>query len=390
MSNHLIRYRFIISFGYFFSAFVCVSAHLSSAAASITAKDISGHCEKEQILSWIESIYSIQCFYKYRFTTPAGAWKETEVEYRWQGDMEYYKTMVLAHDLFDQIEPIGTLMQESLVEGKGTLLGQQEGHIAGERNLTDFRFTSAIGSIRNLFRKIPLESIQDYSPNEVGIHTILSLPGKMVLSKKSGVKKLVYWSESKALLGIAANLYLDEQNRLCQIDYLIRPPCSSEEIKRWATKDVNEVAQKIKTIRLMDYTLIEGIWFPFRLEETSYESTPESLERGRSMPLLSEDDSSRRCEYFVYLMESLEYYPDSLFEEVEITNIYLNKNMHQSSFEIDIPPMTNFIDRQTNEVYTTAQETWLERHANLVIILIALGILGGITVAGWRYWLGKP
>ena len=48
------------------------------------------------------------------------------------------------------------------------------------------------------------------------------------------------------------------------------------------------------------------------------------------------------------------------------------------------------VDRQTDEVIITARETWLERHADLLVILVALGILGGITVAGWRYWLGKP
>ena len=47
------------------------------------------------------------------------------------------------------------------------------------------------------------------------------------------------------------------------------------------------------------------------------------------------------------------------------------------------------VDIESGEVITTAQETWLERHADFVIILATLVFLGGITVFGWRYWRGR-
>ena len=364
---------------------------IPAVSAELPGDRVAGEQIKQEILAWLDSFQSLQFKFRYRFDVSHGRWKEQEIEYRRQGNMIYYHSIVLGYGGFDA-EPVGSVLIESLVDGKCSLLTYQGKGVSGEINRKNI-LTSYTILIDLLFEKIPIDEVAEYSPYAVGVHTILSLPGKSTLLKRGGEKTLVYWSESEELYGLALNLRLDKQNRIIEVDYVVRPFYSPEEVQLWATKDIHEVVQRMSSIELADYKEFNGIWLPCYMKQTKHNSTEESRSQYVSIAADARRDGRNLCEYYVRLFEGLEYEKgNSHTEEVRIDpgTVKINDTLNKSDFEIDFPPYTSIVDRETNEVITTARETWLERHANLVIILIALGILGGITVAGWRYWLGKP
>ena len=51
------------------------------AIAEIPGDILEGEKIKQDILTWLHSIKSLQCNYTYRLDTPSGEWKEEKVEY---------------------------------------------------------------------------------------------------------------------------------------------------------------------------------------------------------------------------------------------------------------------------------------------------------------------
>ena len=363
----------------------------SVANAELPGDLSAGEQIRQEILDWLDSFKSLQFKFRYRFDVPLGRWKEHEIEYRWQDNMIYYHSIVLGYGGFDA-EPVGSVLIESLVDGKCSMLIHQGKRVTGAVNRKK-TMTSYTLLIDLLFEKIPIDEVAEYSPEAIGVHTILSLPGTATFLEREGERILVYWSESEELYGVAVNLFLDKQNRIIQVDYVNRPSYSPDEVQLWATKDIHEVVQRIGSVELSDYKQFNGIWLPCYMKQTKHNSTEESRSQYGSIAASARRDGRSLCEYYVRLFEGLEYEKgDFHTEEVRIDSgtVKINDNLNKSDFEIDFPPYTSIVDRETNEVITTAQETWLERHASLLIILVALGILGGVTIAGWRYWLGKP
>jgi hypothetical protein len=343
---------------------------------------------KNTILSWFKSFESLECSYRYREDGP-GLWREEEVEYRWQGNMEYYQSILLDGG-GDGLEPIGSMMTESIIDGKGTLLGHQNGRVQGEKNLKGFLFSYSTNILRSLLPRKPVETTARIPPANFGLRTILAYPGTATLVEKNGIRTLIYWTQGEEMGGTSVNVTLDDRDRIIRIDYVIRPLCSPEEASQYTAKDIYSIVSKMSTLELMDYQQFNGVWFPCYIKETVYWVTDESAKRFPRLRAVQGEISW--CEYYVRRMEGLEYEKDAPVSELNINpkTVRINTQLKQSDFEINIPGGTGMVDRQTNEVLFTEHETWLERHADLVIILIALGILGGITVAGWRYWLGKP
>lgn len=365
------------------------------AIAEIPGDINEGEKIKQDILTWLHSIKSLQCSFTYRLDTPSGAWKEQKVEYRRQGDMEYYQSVVQAFGGHD-FEPVGSMLSESMINGKGTLLGHQSNKVMGEINLKSIRFPHSTRLVRKLLEQLPENKIPEIMPPHKGLNTILSIPGTAILINKEEQRLLVYWSESETLHGIAVNLYLDEENKITKIVYLIRPYFSMEEVLLWATKPFYEIGQTISIAEFSDYKQFNGIWFPCYMKEKYIGVTQESLDEAKRNinppPSIFEGKKSY-CERDVKRDEALEYEIDHYSLEecvIDPDSIKINREMSESDFLIEVPPETSMVDRYTDEVITTARETWLERHADMLIILAALGILGGVIIAGWRYWLGKP
>ena len=356
---------------------------------------VKGEKIKQDILTWLHSIKSLQCNYTYRLDTPSGEWKEEKVEYRRQGDMEYYQSIVQAINGHD-FEPVGSMLSESMINGKGTLLGHQNNRVTGEINLKSIRFPHSTRLVRKLLEQLPENKIPEIMPPHKGLNTILSVPGMATLIDKKEQRLLVYWSESEALHGIAVNLYLDEENKITKIVYLIRPYYSMEEVLLWATKPFYEIGQIISIAEFSDYKQFDGIWFPCYMKERYVSVNRKRAEEGRrniNPPPSIFHGKESYCERRVKRYEAFEYDVDHYALEtcvIDPDSVKINRKMSESDFLINVPPETHMVDRQTDEVIITARETWLERHADLLVILVALGILGGITVAGWRYWLGKP
>jgi len=362
--------------------------HRSESYAQPQAYEQSGKQVYITVLTWIKSFESIKCTYRYRFERK-GEWKEEEVTYKWQNNMEYYQSILLGSNRVD-LEPIGSVMEESLVDGKGTLLGHQNQIISGEMNRKSFLYPENVRIFRNLFQKTPEEKIAKTSPGLFGIYTILSYPGTAMLANKEGNRVLMYWTQGEEMGGTGVNVYLDNQDRIFRIEYLRRPICSPEEVRKYASKDIFDIVMKISCVELQDYRQFDGIWFPCHIKERIYWATDESVKRVSRLKAVNGEISW--CEYYVTQMEGLEYEEMAPIIEINIDpdTIQINMPLKKSDFEINIPGGTGMVDMETKEVRYTEHETWLERHADLLIILVALGILGGVTVAGWRYWLGKP
>ena len=374
--------------------FVSLLSTTAEANAQTLGDYKKGEQIKEDLLAWLDSINSLQCEYIFRQDDPSsGLWKEEEILYRWQGNKQFYKAITLDHNAVDdRIEPIGSLVTENLIDGKGTLLGYQNERVTGEVNRESFLFGNATRLLRHLLQKLPFEDVKTTSPRLLGLVTILSLPGTPIVLNKDGKQILMYSTQGEEFGGIGLNAHLDDENRIVAVDYVNRPLCPSEEQLQFTTNDVYDVVQKISSVVLGDYQLFNGIWFPCFIKEIDDEVTNASFDQFRPLRASAYRGEISYCEFYVRMMEGLQYEPFPGSFEIRLKNesVQINKEMNLSDFEIDFPPGTDLVDKGTHEVFRTAQETWLERHANLVIILIALGILGGITVAGWRYWLGKP
>lgn len=362
------------------------------AFAEIPGDHMAGEEVKQEIVSWLSAFRSLQCTFKYLLTTQLGQWKQEEVKYRWQDDMQYYEAITLGRDNSEGGEPIGALMMESLIKGKGTLLGHQNDRITGEVNRDGFHFGYSTRQIRHLLLRISPEEINTSPPLEIGLHSILSCPGVATILEEGGERVLVYWPEGETLNHIGANIYLAHDNSITRIDYVKRPECTPEEVQLWTKKDFYKVFNWISSVELTNYQPVEGLLFPFSIRETYYRATNSSVKRFIPLAQQANLGEISRCEFSVKMLEGLEYESAKSSDEITILegSVKINRGMQESDFEIEIPPDTGIVDIKTQEVFRTAQETWLERHADLVIILVALGILGGATVAGWRYWLGKP
>jgi len=352
----------------------------------------AGEQIRQEILDWLDSIKSLQFKFRYRFDVPPDFWKDLEIEYRWQNDMVYYESLLLGIG-GPGTEPVGTVLTEARVDGKWSVLAHQsQAGVTGEVN-RERSVISYTNLIELLFNKIPLNEVASTSPDELGLHTILSVPGKTALIEKGGQRILIYWSDSEALQGIAVNVHLGKRNLVTRVDYVVRPFYSPEEVQQWATVDIHEVVQKWSSVVFSDYRQFNGIWFPCSMKQTEYSPTLESRLQYSSLKANARRDNRSLCEYYVKLYEGLVYderKARTYEASIDFGTMRINEILARSDFEIDIPRGTGVVNQETDEIFYVGQATWLERHADLVIILIALGILGGITVAGWRYWLGKP
>jgi len=363
----------------------------SFAVSQIAGDRVTGEQVKQNILDWLEAFKSLQCKYHYRFDLPSGEWKEEEIEYRWQNDMHYYQSVVLGHNIAGA-EPIGSVLKESLVDGKSKLLGYQSNRATGHVNATSLSFAQSSQFLRQLFLIVPFEQAIRSDPTSLGLHTILSLPGIALLFEKGDQRIFMYWVTVKEVQS-GVNVYLDNSNLITKIEYVLRPAhCLPDEAQHFATKDIYQVVTYLRTIELMNYEMINNLWFPCHVKETWYRPTEESVKRSHAILLRAARNEFTRCEASVKTHEDREYEPIPSTTEIhfDLGTIRINEKLKKSDFEVEIPPDTGLVDMETQEVFRTAQETWLERHADLLIILLALGILGGVTVAGWRYWLGKP
>jgi len=352
----------------------------------------AGEQIRREILDWLDSIKSLQFKFRYRFDMPPDFWKDLEIEYRWQNDMVYYESLLLGIGGPGK-EPAGTVLTEARVDGKwSVLVHQDQAGVTGEVN-RESSVVSYTNLIELLFNKIPLNEVASTSPDKLGLHTILSIPGKTALIEKGGQRILIYWSDSEALQGIAVNVHLGERNLVTRVDYVVRPSYSPEEVQQWATVDIHEVVHKRSSVELSEYGQFNGIWFPCSMKQTEYSPTLESRQQYSSLKADARRDGRSLCEYEVKLYEGLVYdeRKASTYEaSIDSEKMRINETLTRSDFEIDVPRGADIFNQETDEIVIVGQETWLERHADLLIILVALGILGGVTIAGWRYWLGKP
>lgn len=356
---------------------------------------VEGEQIKQEILAWLDSINSIQCIYRLRIEGPSVVFEEEEVKFRWQGKNFYYEALTLALDpASEQEHPemIGGVMTESLLDGKFTLLGHQK-RIVAEVNRRSFFDSSPLLQMWKMFHVQSREDAIGNPTPYLTLQTILSLPGFATLIEREGKRILAYWTTLEQETATGLNIYLDEENRIVRADFVDRPSyCTFDEAQQYVTGDVYRTVRLRSSLFLTEYSSFGDIWFPTHMREELFSITGESNTRFRDQ-MGQIIKSEGRCKYHVMLFEGYEYNPaKTIIYDLQIDpkTVKLNKALKNSDFEIEIPPGTNVSDRQSKEVYTTAQETWLERHADLLIILVALGILWGITVAGWRYWLGKP
>lgn len=379
------------SWTYFASVILCLTACYGAYPDSRE----EGEQIKQDILAWLDSINSIKCTYNLRIEGPSIGFEEQEVKFRWQGEDFYYEALTLALDPASEQEHremIGAVMTESLLDGKFTLLGHQR-RIVAEVNRQGFFDTSPL---RQMWKMFHVQSTKDAIGNPtpyLTLRTILSLPGFATLIEREGKRILAYWTTLEQETSCGLNLYLDEENRIVRADFVDRPSyCTFEEAQRYVTGDIYRTVRLRSSLSLTEYTSFGGVWFPMHMYEELFHITDESNTRFRDQ-MGQIIKSGGRCKYHVMLFEGYEYNSDKTIVYdlgIDPKTVKLNEALKKSDFEIEIPPGTNVSDKQSKEVYTSAQETWLERHADLVIILVALGILGGATLAGWRYWLGKP
>jgi hypothetical protein len=357
---------------------------------------VEGEQIKQEILAWLDSINSIQCTYRLRIEGPPTVFEIKEVKFLWQGQNFYYEALTLALDPAreqEHPEMIGGVMTESLLDGKFTLLGHQR-RIVAEVNRRGFLDPSPTRQMRKMFHVQSTENTIKNATVFRTLQSILSLPGFATLIEREGERILAYWTTLEQETATGLNIYLDEENRIVQADFVDRPAyCTFEEAQRYVTGDIYRTVRLGSSLFLTEYNSFGDIWFPAHMREELFYTTDKNK---RSSPERNEKFKAGEitaCEFYAILFGGYEYDPAKTIVydlNIDPKTIKLNKVLKKSDFEIEIPPGTNVSDRQSKEVYTTARETWLERHADLVIILIALGILGGITVAGWRYWLGKP
>jgi hypothetical protein len=346
----------------------------------------------QEILAWLDSIQSLQCTMKLRMESPSGVWKESEVEFRWQDSMLFYQATTLACGGVDRPVPAGSLVTESFVDGKGTLLGYQNGRMTGEVNREDIHFSQYSDLIRKLLEKIPESKILETFPTSLGLHTILTAPGTASFLERNGERVLMFWSKGELLQGTGVNVFLNEQNRIDTIEFVSRPICPCEEAERFASKEIYDVMSLLSRVELLEYQSFNGIWFPCYIRETVYPVTDESLECFGPLRLRAYHGEISFCEYHVKRLEDLEYEPIPGISEIQIKSetVQLNAELDEDDFLIEIPPGTPLVNMQNHEVFRKQQQTWRERHADLLIILAALSILAIATLAGWRYWYGKP
>ena len=357
---------------------------------------VEGEQIKQQILSWLDSMHSLQCTYTLRIEGPAFGYQESEVKFLWQGQNFYYESILLAVDPAKERERpqrIGSVLTESLVNGKSALLGFQNGRHTGEVNRSEFLNDAPTRQMWKLFHTQSKEEAIRTATPWLGLRTILSMPGFATLIEREGEKILAYWTTLEKETSCGLNLHLDAENRIIQADIVDRPGyCTFEEAQRYVTGDIYCLVKIGSSLFLMDYMLFGEVWFPSHIREEVPCVTEESHKRFRDqMKSIVINDGP--CKYYVSVFEGYEYDPYRAITydlRIDPGKITFNKKLRESDFEIDFPPGTDLVNKEIHEVFTTAQETWLERHADLLIILVALGILGGVTIAGWRYWLGKP
>jgi hypothetical protein len=357
---------------------------------------VEGEQIKQEILAWLDSINSIQCTYRLRIEGPSIFFEEKEVKFRWQGKNFYYEALTLALDpASEQEHPemIGAVMTESLLDGKFTLLGHQR-RIVAEVNRRGFFDSSPTRQMRKMFHVQSTEKARKNATVNLTLGSILSLPGFATLIEREGKRILAYWTTLEQETATGLNIYLDEQNRIVQADFVDRPAyCTFEEAQQYVTGDIYRTIRLGSSLFLTEYTSFGDIWFPTHMREELFYTTDKNKNSSPERNEKFKAGEITACEFYAILYGGYVYDPAKTIVYdfwIDPKTVKLNKALKNSDFEIEIPPGTNVSDRQSKEVYTTARETWLERHADLVIILIALGILGGITVAGWRYWLGKP
>lgn len=288
---------------------------------------------------------------------------------------------------------IGLVLSESLIDGKYTLLGFQNQRFTGEVNWDGFFNEDAVPQMWKLLRVQSTEGAIHTAPYWTELRTVLFLPGFATLIERGGNRILAYWTTLKQETSCGLNLQLDSKNRIIQVDFVDRPAyCTFAETQRYVPRDVYRLVRLRSSFFLMEYTLSGEVWFPCYMREEIFYTTEESRNRHADLKERFFRGDISPCEYYVALFEGFEYNPEeTIIYELRIDpgTVKFNEKLLISDFEINIPPGTDLVNKETLEIFTTAQETWLERHAHLLIIITSLAILGGATVAGWRYWFKK-
>ncbi len=340
----------------------------------------AGERIRQEVLAWLDSFNSLQCTYTHRWDMPTGEWKEEEVSFRWQDAMAYCQTTTIGWGGVEEAEPIGSLMQESLVDGKATLLGQQGVIVMGEKNHEELQFSQSTLLLQYLLLKGQL--------GNTGLYTLLSRPGNASLLERNGERVLMYWSTDDEVRGKTVNLYLDKQNRVSQIDFIQRPFCSYEEVERLTKMDIYDLFYLERSLELLDYRQFSGVWFPCYFREITSVPTKESVDRQRPLHWKADHGEMEYCEYYVRRLEIVECEPNSPTSEIHIKpeTVIINQILEKSDFEIEIPMGTGMVNAKTGKVFKQGEQTWRERHANLILFMAMLLLFSIATVVGWRYW----
>ncbi len=294
--------------------------------------------------------------------------------------MVYYEATTLGWGGVTKAEPIGSLMQESFIDGEVTLLGQQGTNITGEVNRGKLRFSQPTRLLQYVLLKEQL--------GKKGLHTFLSRPGKATLLERNGERILMYWSTDEELKGDTVSLHLNEMNHITQLDFINRPFCLYEEVEKLTVKDIYELCYWYTRLELLDYQQLDSVWLPCYIREININPTKNSIKHAGSLRRSYDLGEMTRCEYDVKRMENLEYKPNPSTAEIHIdpNTVRINKKMKKADFEIEIPPGTALINMGTGETFETERQTWRERHADLIVIVAMLLLLSTMTVFGWRYW----
>ncbi len=336
---------------------------------------------RQHILTWIDSFESLECSYTYRWNMESGGWQEKEEKFRYQGEWLWFESMLISQGGFESAEPIGHTMTVGRIDGKVRLLGVSGGDITGDINRQDTFRPSHVLDPRHLMGN---------TPATLGLKSILSQPGIPFLIERNGERLFMYWVNPNGKMPWGVNIYLDATDKIISVDYVIRPDCLPKEVQQFTSKPLDELYILQQRLEFADYHYINGIWFPCYARERTTLPSNENIKKQRSQIFAQQEQGEiNACETDAKLLE-LDYSNtlSNAFSEIHIdpATVRINEELSKDDFWVDIPLGTGVVDRETNQVVHIEQETWRERHANLILFMAMLLLFSIATVVGWRYW----
>lgn len=317
---------------------------------------------KQGIIERLREFESVECQFMNYFNTNYEKPFPDRITYAYKdGWIRYTREPVLENPKDALLLKVDRLVGETNVNGAvdRIFLGQ-DGRITFHKNAPEFSFMAynALSPLSILGRS----SAFSYFSHKETLLDLLEANGDCIYEESAPFARLyIYpqpadgdYEDLDVLHGVI--LHLDADRNIRQIDYVIRPLCSSDEIAVFARKNPSERVYKLICTDYFDsLVIVDGFSFPTKVKRVVWavdEAKIEDLEAVQRDVVLRQRNEIGKCEYLVRRYESFAAYIEESVRSIEIDpgSIRINSaQLGKDDFVLEPENADTYWDLKTND-----------------------------------------